>query len=665
MELKRSLIFLSAATLEGIAAILILILKFASKSSLTESGWAASKAIWIGLAGLTVILVVIVFLSIITFKAFRDRSWLAAAYQHLADRLNQDHRLLVLAETLVVLILLGCGFSFLISSPAAFEKSIYQTLFTEGRWITAYEHLRDLILEFQPVLLWVGVVLAQILILLLTAFPQITHRKGFLNRAVIYNTLLLLTMSSAMLFHWMTLIFELRFFTNIGGWYWTIQRQPVHGSWLLFPVLLLMALAIFYFVLKKGKTVWLSLLLLVTLGYVLQVGLGFINGQGYEYTRLKYASTLHRSYAVTASNINLDPIQNIRNYERLYQGRLFPGTKPPGVLTFYILAEKLVNRIYPQPTASDRFLALTTFEAYVFPLLSFLVLIALYAFTRSAFHSDRAFFPSILYLVIPNVLLFPLFLDQVLYPLLFTLGVWLAVVTVRKGSFWLAVLTGAYLYLVVFFSFSMLPLIPLALLLIVLEGWLNRKDQKLTRPIKILAGITLGLCILASLFFVFLNYNFIDRYSHAMATVHYTDYYLRKGSLQKGAFDTRFFPSPAEITSAMVLNNLDFAAAVGFPLFILFLSRGLKTLVAFLRKRATRRDVILGAYFLTYLALNLYGQNRGESARLWLFWVPMVVIFAAEEISAIFAKKERAVFYIAAVQLITVFLTFLFQDLHM
>jgi hypothetical protein len=665
MELKRSLIFLSAATLEGIAAILILVLKFAFKNSLTLSGWAASKEIWIGRAGLTLILLLIVFLSIITFKAFRDRSWLAAAYQRLADQLNQGHSLLVLAETLVFFILLGAGLLFLISSPAAFERNIYQTLFTEGRWITAYERLRDLLLEFRPVLLWVEVVLAQIVILLLTAFPQTTQRKGFLNGAVIWKTLLLLTLSLALLFHWVTLLFELRFFANIGGWYWVIQRQPIHVSWLIFPMLLALALALFYFVLKKSKIVWLSLLLLVTFGYVLQVGLGFINGQGYEYTRLKYAGTLHRSYAVTASTDNLDPIQNVRNYESLYQGRLFPGTKPPGVLTFYIFTEKLVNWIHPQPTPPDRFLALTTFEAYIFPLLSFLVLIALYAFTRSSLHSDSAFFPSILYLVIPNVLLFPLFLDQVLYPLLFTLGVWLVVVTVRKGSFWLAVLTGAYLYLVVFFSFSMLPLIPLALLLIILESWLNRKDQKLTGPIKILAGITLGLCILSGLFYVFLNYNFIDRYSHAMATVHYTDYYLRKGSLQKGTFDTRFFPSPAEITSAMVLNNLDFAAAVGFPLFILFLSRGLKTMAAFLRKRATRRDAILGAYFFTYLALNLYGQNRGESARLWLFWVPMVVIFASEEISAIFAKKERAVLYIAAVQLITVFLTFLFQDLRM
>ena len=63
------------------------------------------------------------------------------------------------------------------------------------------------------------------------------------------------------------------------------------------------------------------------------------------------------------------------------------------------------------------------------------------------------------------MILMQLFLDQALYPSLFLAGTLLAVQLCRRPSGWLALGLGVYLFTALFFSFSLLALIPFVVLL--------------------------------------------------------------------------------------------------------------------------------------------------------------------------------------------------------
>ncbi len=84
-----------------------------------------------------------------------------------------------------------------------------------------------------------------------------------------------------------------------------------------------------------------------------------------------------------------------------------------------------------------------------------------------------------------------------------------------------------------------------------------------------------------------------------------------------------------------------------------------------LRRTATRGEAIQAALFGTFIALNLYGLNRGESARLWMFWVPVVVILAAIEIAPLLKRRPWLFYLLIAAQFMTLVLTYKFQDLKM
>ncbi len=146
-----------------------------------------------------------------------------------------------------------------------------------------------------------------------------------------------------------------------------------------------------------------------------------------------------------------------------------------------------------------------------------------------------------------------------------------------------------------------------------LDYWLNYKERPISKTLWLVAGIGAGIALLFVLFRMFLNYDFFDRYAIAMRVVRNFDFILRTG--QKATVDlatTTIQPSLVQILRAAFLNNIELAAAVGFPLFLLFVWRAVRTIIALLRRKATELDFALGAMCLTYIALNLYGQVQGE-----------------------------------------------------
>ena len=225
-------------------------------------------------------------------------------------------------------------------------------------------------------------------------------------------------------------------------------------------------------------------------------------------------------------------------------------------------------------------------------------------------------------------------------------------------------LTGVCVTLAVFFAFTMLPLYPFAGLYLFLNYLAHRGEQRWTRPVLLALAIAAGTLLLHFVFLFLLNYNFLPRFEKTMLINHNFDFYLRVGlklPVAPESFSTRL----SQILNAAWFNNLDFAAAVGFPIYVLFVVQGIRLLKAHFSGRASPGDIILVSLFLSYIVLSLAGTAQGEVPRLWLFWLAMVVILAAREIRGWAPRRPLLFFGLALTEFITIFLTFHFQDLRM
>ncbi len=630
--------FLSLLTAEGLLAWLFLFYNPSETGSAVLWGYSLPRLL---LAGLTLLLLAP--LAAATWKAWRQPPWLSRLLQALDSRFEQNDFFAGLVVSLAYLAALIVAALFLFASPLALNLGVLPAL---------YRHAL-------PLVVWLLLALLEALALLRLAWPQSFRRLRAFSPAAA-TTLFLLVLLTLTLIHWTILALRLDLLTSIPGWFWQFHQKgfSLRHAWLLAIFALPIALAALFF--KSPQAVKRNLFLLILAGCFLQYGFGLVEG---ESIRLKYANSSHSVYAQHASD-RPDLVEMIRNYETGYGQQIFLDTKPPGVLTVYILAQKLSNLVAPQNTFDGRFLRLTNFLTVVFPPLSFLVLILIYRLSRSlTTQTERAYLPALLYIVCPNVILIPLFLDQALYPLMFMLGVTAAVWLTRKPSFILAALTGLGIYVAMFISFSMLTLLPFAAILIGMDWLLNRKDLKQT--VMVLAGLAIGMLVGYLAFKLLLNYDFFIRYQNMTVIRREINYYIRYNiAADPGVVASGYRPSLGKFLSALVLNHIEYAAWVGVPVFLLFVVQAGKTLWRFVQRRITWKETLLGAYLVFYLLLNLFGELDAEVARLWLFLVPMTCIFAGLELGELFQQRKKGVYLILVLQLVTMILTYQFQDFY-
>jgi len=239
-------------------------------------------------------------------------------------------------------------------------------------------------------------------------------------------------------------------------------------------------------------------------------------------------------------------------------------------------------------------------------------------------------------------------------------------ITVRKKTYAWGIFAGVYLYIVMFFTFSMLPLLPLFVLLVGIDYWLQRDYRNVFPHLKLGVGLVIGLLAAFGSFRWLFNYDIYQRYTTAMRVVRNFDFVLRTGEQVKiDLGTTTVIPGLQQILRAAFLNNLELSAAIGFPLFFLFLLGAVRTIIRIAKRQATPLEGTIGSVFLTYVALNVYGQVQGEVSRLWIFWVPMMMIFAGMVFEDYFDRKTTPIIILIALQMVTIFLTFQFQDFIM
>ena len=489
--------YFGLAAIEGLAVLLIT-LRVPSVGRITYAiGHSTSQLILVAAS-----CVLVIIFAVLAVRSLFDSRWLEKVSQWLDRHLEYGDRLLILSLTLLAGWVLAVLLLGLWQLPVIREYRWYSSVFRQSMHL--YEILLVLVERIYPLLMWCAALLLQTLLALVVIFSARYRQAGFWNWPVISRTILVLSMLGLSFIQWTILAMQISVKALIPGWYWDVYQRPLSARHLAFLGIAGLSIGLITYLLKHPDKVITGLVLLTGLGYLIVFSFGFIQGQGSEYVRLKYAGTNHRSYALIATGEYPDPLQVVREYEKRYGLKMFPSTKPPGVVVFYVVLEKLVNTIQPNQTSEGRFLTFTRWTTFIFPVVSFFVLWVLYFFVRTLVRREDTLLPSMLYIFAPNVILFPLFLDQVLYPLLFLTSFVLLYHVVRRRKLWLAVLAGLYIYLAIFFTFSLLTLIPLFLILLGLDYWLNYKERKILQSaglaVGVAAGIIVALCLVANIF---------------------------------------------------------------------------------------------------------------------------------------------------------------------
>lgn len=527
--------------------------------------------------------------------------------------------------------------------------------------------LHALVAAGLPLLAFLSLASLECAIFLAVRYRRSLFASSLWSRDTLGVPLVVFLIALVTAFHWSVLIFQLRFFTNIPAWYWVFDPVRFGRGDLWYALGALLWLGLAYWALFVRQRVLIGLALVMCLGWFLQMGVGLMGGAGLAGLRERYFTTYHQAYVVKAAESSQTVLESIRHYDLLYDSNTFTSTKPPGLMALYIGLEHLTNGYPSSLQAAARYTRFSNLITWLFPVLATGMVLLLWAFARSHMEDPDglvARLAPLLYVLAPSVVLFTFFTDQVLYPVLFLAGTWFAVSLIRRATFAWGLLLGAGLYAAAFFAFSMLPLYPFAGLYLLLHHWKSPQPGRLRRLALTGLGIAAGTLMMYALGMAFFNYDFLSHFLRMTTINHNFDFYLRVGQQIPTGPESPVVRL-AQIARAAWLNNLDFGAAIGFPLYILFIIQAARRLLRLGQSNTPKGDIVLLALLCSFLVLNLAGTAQGEVPRLWLFWMPMVVLLAGFELEPHIRKHPQWLLLLAGVQLITIVLTFHFQDLRM
>ncbi len=629
------------ATLEGVGAVLLLF----SQRSMERNAWLlgySKERILVGGAALAGVFL----LAVLTTLMHRSSSLRDGIFEFLDQRLNSSDALTVIGTAGIYLLLMILGAVILFNSSFARNLGPLGAIYNRSAALLGWGAL----LIFQTgAFIW-------------ARYRQ--HLTGARFQPVtLGKTLLVLVMATLAGAHVIILAFHLDLLISIPGWFWQFHEKETGPRDLILLVLFaapLVAAVWLYRHQERGKA---GLLLLIALGLFLQYGFGMADEFGVDSVRRKYSESGHKVYIQHACD---DPglIHAITDYETLYGDQRYVSTKTPGVLSIYILTQKLANFLHPQKNYSACVQETTRLMLWVFPLLSFSVLALLYWLNRRLLDGEDGLLPGLLYLSCSNVILIPLFLDQAVYPPVFLLGAAVMMITVRKRSFWWAVLAGVVGYAMMFLSFTFLTILPFAAVLFVFDYWVHRKERRFMDLVKLGLGLGLGVLAMYVVLRVGLNFDILTRYENMMIVHRYDDFFARypEMTITPEILERGFRPSLSDTLYGIWLNNISTAAWMGFPLYLIFLIGAVGVFPPIVRGNATPRQVLLGAFVAMFVALNLFGQTAGEVARLWIFMAPMMCMLAVPVVKSLFKKESTGVLFLLVLQMAVMIATFKFQD---
>jgi hypothetical protein len=607
---------------------------------------------------LTVLLLLLI-LALLAFFKFPDRVsfWL----NHIDHGLIEKHLLIPL------LLVFAAGAALLILAVTLILTTpLSAPVLGDG---TVFRILHTLTQRYLPLVILLILLVIGSFFFLIYLYRQVLVQRTYWSRSAVLPTLLGVLLVLATIAHWSILFLQLRVFVTNPVWYWALTNKPFTIRDIIYMLItfVLLASIVWLIFTRKNAVIPLSMVFITFLW--LQFGTGFLEGDGIQDFQDRYFSTYHRAYPVKASENSFSMVENITQYETIFARSMFTSTKPPGLMAFYLSLERLVNGSPDDGTnsAETRLQRFRQFITIVFPILAALPVFLLYAFSRrfSLFETEPfAALPTLLFVMSPNIVLFSLFIDQAIYPALFLAGSWLIFRIFSHRALTLAFSLGIILYIFAFFAFTMLPLFPLAGIFLLFTWWQNPSRSALLHQVKSGLMFLLGVFSAYWLFRWILNYDFFVRFYKTVEVNNRFDFYERVG-LQPVLTAEPLTVRIQQILHAALWNNLDIAAGVGIAVYLLFIIHGIRLIGRIAHRKANTADLVLGSLFGAFLTLNAAGTAQGEVARLWMFWVPMIVLLASRELVRWMKDKPYLLVSLLLAQFITLMLTYHFQDFRM
>ena len=429
-------------------------------------------------------------------------------------------------------------------------------------------------------------------------------------------------------------LLEAPLFEVLPGWFWPLHTTALPWVWLWAPLAAGTA-AVAAVVLRAPGRRLRNVVLLVVWGACIHHGLALMEGRGLDVLRSRFTDSGHGVFARAA--VEQPSLWRVltRYDELLDDGELSPffhATKPPGLQVFLGFVERLGRGVPGLP--DDPLRRLATFAALVLPLLAYAAVVPLYALALR-FTDDRgALTAALLYVLAPSVGLIGMHADHYLHPLLATACLYLAARALQDGGLWPAALAGAAFYMTTWVSFALAPLavVPLAL------AWTNRKAAPVLSRLAVAAWAAAGFAAAHAVMTVVCGYDAWQRFAQAMA-VH---------EIAKAVEW-----SPGNRLYYGALNLLEFALWSGPALVLLCVAE-------------LRRGIgAPGAGLLWLLAcMAVFGSTAGESARLWIFALPLAVLCAALYLGRRPDEGGRLLGLALAMQGILMLVLKRYQDFH-
>jgi len=451
------------------------------------------------------------------------------------------------------------------------------------------------------------------------------------------TTLLLISITVASIVQWSIFKYYISVLLSIPYWFWApLGQSEIRG--MLFYLLLPIIVGFVFLILKGSSRSRVILLVIFAMGFLFQLGFGALSARGLE--------TLHKGYRRSPPSVYVEYAvdddtkwSDLLHYDEKFRDDYFLGTKPPGYVSIYLLGDSLSDLFGLGSIANGHVNSLLSLMTYLFPLIAALAVFPLYFIGRELSSPATALLACFLYISCPGFILFTLRLDQVLFPLLFSGGIFLALKAERHKSMLLIACAGAFSYLALYFSFSLIFLPVISILYFGASILPEGGDGKLIRISKKGLVFLGGFMIFAILFRVVLRYDPIVRYLAAMA-----NHSEIMGFEHQVLLDLW----------TVLLNNVEFSMWIGFSMAALLIGAILR-LIFGKPWRWTAVASLFTSFLVSYAFINLLSQTRGEVGRLWLFMLPMVAMFAAETLRPTTSRLPFIASYSVGLNLLTTF----------
>jgi hypothetical protein len=438
--------------------------------------------------------------------------------------------------------------------------------------------------------------------------------------------------------YWGILFLQSPILSSLPHWFKVVMKQPFTLKHLyLFPFLLLIWWGI-HLVSSKSLSIVKGMVLLIFFGYAFQFMFGLIAGEGFESIRKSYSTrpiSTTVKYACSQTSIT----DSIQNYERYYADSPRISTKPPGFLAGHIAFSKLTNFISGSQTETQCKYNYTRIGSYLFPLLASLIIIPITYLSKHLFRLNYPLLPGLIYILMPNFMIWVMVPDQVVLPLIFFINIVLLYLTIKYDSFLIALGLGMMVYLSTFISFSMLPIIGLFCFWLTAEYITSNNNRQRIKIFNLVLGFILGFGLTYVVFYFTLNYDGFSRFQLAFSS-------------HRRIKDFKI--SILYILAAFLTNTIEYFSWTGIPLFFLVASNSLTSIKKIINRNHKNYNLFTLSCVGLYFFMNVLSQTLGEVQRLWIFLSPLIAIIAAAEINNRIKKNHKlAVFLLLLIQFCT------------